>query len=222
MADLLRSAQTVMWLAVRTDSASAYRAVGVIAVADVIKPESHAAVAALQDRGLQLTLLTGDNAATANEMARQAGISEVLAEVLPDEKAARVQELRSLGQVVAMVGDGINDAPALVAADVGIAIGTGTDVAMEAADVILMRGDLTAVPDAIKLSRATLRNIKQNLFWAFGYNALLIPIAAGALAVFSRTPNILRELHPILAAFAMVASDVVIIANALRLKRFRF
>jgi Cu+-exporting ATPase len=222
MADLLRPAQTVMWLAVRTDSASAYRAVGVIAVADVIKPESHAAVAALQDRGLQLTLLTGDNAATANEMARQAGISEVLAEVLPDEKAARVQELRSLGQVVAMVGDGINDAPALVAADVGIAIGTGTDVAMEAADVILMRGDLTAVPDAIKLSRATLRNIKQNLFWAFGYNALLIPIAAGALAVFSRTPNILRELHPILAAFAMVASDLVIIANALRLKRFRF
>ena len=134
----------------------------------------------------------------------------------------KVEELKESGDVVAMIGDGINDAPALAAADIGVAIGTGTDVAIETADVTLMRGDLTSVPDAIKLSRATLRNIKQNLFWAFGYNIILIPVAAGVFALVPSAPVYLRELHPIMAAFAMVASDVVIVANALRLKRFKY
>ncbi|MCL4136639.1 UNVERIFIED_CONTAM: hypothetical protein GTU68_000231 [Idotea baltica] len=201
---LQANAKTVVWLAVT------FRPFGLIAVADTIKPESPSAVATMQNHGLHVCLLTGDNTSTAKSIAGQAGISEVFAEVLPDQKAAKITQLQAAGNVVAMVGDGINDAPALAAADVGVAIGTGTDIAMETADVTLMRGDLTGVPDALKLSQATLRNIKQNLFWAFGYNVILIP------------PIYLRELHPIAAAFAMVASDVVIVANALRLKRFRF
>ncbi len=208
-----------------TDSAIGqpkYRAVGLITVGDTIKPDSAEAVRILRARGLRVTLMTGDNVTTGNKIARQAGIEHVLAEVLPDQKATNVADLQSSGEVVAMVGDGINDAPALAVADVGIAIGTGTDIAMETADLTLMRGELTGVPDALKLSRATLRNIKQNLFWAFAYNVLLIPVAAGVLAVFPSLPGYLRELHPITAALAMVFSDLVIVVNALRLKRFRF
>jgi Cu+-exporting ATPase len=209
-------AKTTMWLAVNGE------AVGVIAVADTIKQGSLGAVHALRERGLRVYMVTGDNEATAQAIARAVGIENVYAEVLPEHKAEKVRELQRGGDVVAMVGDGINDAPALAQADVGIAIGTGTDVAMETADVTLMRGDLNSVVYAITLSRATLRNIKQNLFWAFGYNVGFIPIAAGILAPFAFVPAGLRQLHPIMAAFAMVASDLVIVANALRLKRFRF
>ena len=163
-------------------------------------------------------MITGDNVHTADAIGRQVGIEEILAETLPHDKASRVKNLKSAGKVVAMVGDGINDAPALALADVGIAIGTGTDIAIESADVTLLRGDLNGVSQAMKLSAATMRNIKQNLFWAFAYNVLLIPVAAGVLAGFAFLPLMLRELHPIMAAFAMIASDLVIVANALRLQ----
>jgi len=225
-------ARTVMWLASRDlsnipsndiDQEQAFWLVrGFIAVADTIKPTSAAAVLAMKETGLKVNMLTGDNHSTAAAIGKQAGISQVFAEVLPDQKANMVRKLQSTGEVVAMVGDGINDAPALAVADVGVAIGTGTDIAMEAAGVTLMRGDLKSVPDAIRLSRATLRNIKQNLFWAFGYNVILIPVAAGVLAFAPWAPLWLRELHPIAAAFAMVASDLIIVVNALRLKRFQF
>lgn len=214
-------AKTVMWLAIE-NADSNFVAAGIIAVADTIKETSVSAVKDLKDNGLAVCLLTGDNQATANAIGEQAGIAEVFASVLPAQKATKVTDLQTAGNVVAMVGDGINDAPALAAADIGIAIGTGTDIAMETADVTLMRGDLNSVTDALKLSQATLTNIKQNLFWAFGYNVILIPVAAGVLAIFPFLPTWLRELHPITAAFAMVASDIVIVANALRLKRFRF
>lgn len=209
------NAKSTVWIAVDGKVA------GAIAVSDTIKEDSRSAVKNLHALGLQVMLLTGDNHVTAAAIAREAGIDEVFAEVLPGEKAAKIRELQGHGSVVAMVGDGINDAPALAQADVGIAIGTGTDVAMEAADVTLMQGSLVNVSDAIALSKATIRNIKQNLFWAFGYNVGLIPIAAGILAPFSFVPVFLRKLHPIMAAFAMVASDLVIVVNALRLKRFR-
>ncbi|MDG1875188.1 MAG: heavy metal translocating P-type ATPase, partial [Mariniblastus sp.] len=214
--ELQQLAKTTMWLAVDG------QAVGAIAVADTIKKDSKTAIADLKRSGCKVMLLTGDNLATAEAIATQAGIDTVFAEVLPGDKAKKVVELQVPGNVVAMIGDGINDAPALAAADVGVAIGTGTDIAMETADVTLMRGNLGGVVDAMKLSSATLRNIKQNLFWAFGYNVLLIPVAAGALAGFSFAPQFLKELHPIVAAFAMVASDIVIVGNALRLRRFRF
>jgi Cu+-exporting ATPase len=194
---------------------------GAIAVADSIKETSPAAVRGLQRLGLKVLLITGDNQATARAIAEQVGVDDVYAEVLPEQKAASVRQLQTDGHVVAMVGDGINDAPALAQADVGIAMGTGTDVAMETADITLMRGDLMSVVDAMQLSRATMRNIKQNLFWAFAYNVALIPIAAGILAPFSSAPAFLRRLHPIMAAFAMVASDLVVVSNALRLKRTR-
>jgi Cu+-exporting ATPase len=194
--------------------------VGVIAVADTVKEGAADAVTALRRAGLRVVLLTGDNQRTAEAVARQVGIDEVRAQVLPDEKARVVQELQALGPV-AMVGDGINDAPALATADVGIAMGGGTDVAVEAADVTLMQGDLRLVPQALHLSRATLRTIKENLFWAFGYNVILIPVAAGVLYPFTGLPGMLRELHPILAALAMALSSVSVVANSLRLRRVR-
>ena len=209
------AARTVMWLAVDQQIA------GLIAVSDTVREISAEAVSKLRSLGLDVTLLTGDNKTTAQSVAEQVGIENVIAEVLPADKAAKVRELQTAGHVVAMIGDGINDAPALAQADVGIAVGTGTDVAMETADVTLIKGDLRSVVDAIRLSKATLRNIKQNLFWAFAYNVALIPIAAGVLAPFSFVPMFLRQLHPIMAALAMVASDFVIVVNALRLRRFQ-
>ena len=192
------------------------RLAAVIAVADPIRETTPAAIKALHALGLKVAMITGDNAATAAAIARQLGIDEVAAEVLPDGKVAALKKLRINGARVAFVGDGINDAPALAEADVGLAIGTGTDVAIEAADVVLMSGDLIGVPNAIAISKATIRNIKQNLFWAFAYNALLIPVAAGALYPVNGT-----LLSPVFAAAAMALSSVFVLANALRLKRFR-
>ncbi|RME50680.1 MAG: copper-translocating P-type ATPase [Caldilineae bacterium] len=210
---LQAEAKTAMWVAVDGQAA------GVIAMADTIKPGSREAVAEMHRLGLQVVMLTGDNQATAEAIARQAGIDRVLAEVLPGDKAAEVKRLQQEGiGLVAMVGDGINDAPALAQADVGIAIGTGTDVAMETADVTLMRGDLRSVPQAIALSKATMRVIKQNLFWAFFYNIILIPIAMGVLYPFTALPMMFRALHPILAAFAMAFSSVTVVSNSLRLR----
>jgi Cu+-exporting ATPase len=193
-------------------------AVGVLGVADAVKDGAAAAVAAIRDRGLAVVLLTGDNERTARAVAEQVGIDQVRAQVLPDEKAAVVKSLQARGPV-AMVGDGINDAPALATADVGIAMGTGTDVAVETADVALMGGDLAGVPRALRLSAATLRTIRENLFWAFGYNVLLIPVAAGVLYPLEQLPMMLRQLHPILAALAMAFSSVSVVGNSLRLKR---
>lgn len=186
----------------------------IIAVADPIKETTPQAIRALHLLGLKVAMITGDNGRTANAIARQLGIDEVAAEVLPDGKVAAVKRLKALG-ALAYVGDGINDAPALAEADVGLAVGTGTDIAIEAADVVLMSGRLTAVSDAIALSKATMRNIRQNLFWAFIYNALLIPVAAGAL-----WPAFGILLSPIFAAAAMALSSVFVLGNALRLRRF--
>ncbi|CAI2428035.1 heavy metal translocating P-type ATPase [Serratia liquefaciens] len=192
------------------------RLAAVIAVADPIKETTPEAIKALHALGLKVAMITGDNAATASAIARQLGIDEVAAEVLPDGKVAALKQFRSHGARVAFVGDGINDAPALAEADVGLAIGTGTDVAIEAADVVLMSGDLRGVANAIALSQATIRNIKQNLFWAFAYNAVLIPVAAGMLYPINGT-----LLSPIFAAAAMALSSVFVLGNALRLKRFQ-
>ena len=191
------------------------RAAGVIAVADTLKAGSSAAVAELQRLGISVVMLTGDNRRTAEAIARSAGIYRVLADVRPDGKAAAVKALQGEGLIVAMVGDGVNDAPALASADIGVAMGTGTDVAMESAGVTLMSGDLRGLVTAIALSRATMRNIRQNLFWAFGYNVLLIPIAMGVLYPFTG-----MLLDPIFAAAAMALSSVTVVSNALRLRRF--
>ena len=196
--------------------AFAGQVLGVIAVADVLKPEAKSVVAALKRLGVSVAMLTGDHRLTAEAIAREAGLDRVLAEVLPEDKARAIKVLQAEGRRVAMVGDGINDAPALAQADVGIAMGSGTDVAIDAADVTLMRGDLNGVVTAIELSRATIRVIRENLVWAFGYNTILIPVAAGVLY-----PVWGVLLSPILAGSAMAFSSVSVVTNSLRLKRWR-
>jgi Cu+-exporting ATPase len=185
------------------------RATAVFAVADTVKDSSAEAVASLKALGLRPVLLTGDNATTARAVADAVGIEEVIAEVLPAGKVDVIRRLQDEGRVVAMVGDGVNDAPALAQADLGLSIGTGTDVAIEASDLTLVSGDLRAASDALRLSRATLRTIKQNLAWAFGYNVAAIPLAAIGL------------LSPVIASLAMAFSSVSVVANALRLRRFQ-
>lgn len=192
------------------------KAAGVIAVADKIKSDSQSAVAKLEKSGIECVMLTGDSKKTATAIAGQAGIKNVVAEVLPEDKAEQIKNIQGKGRVTAMVGDGINDAPALAQSDVGIAIGTGTDVAIESADIVLMNGSLEGVDTAIRLSRAAIRNIKQNLFWAFGYNVLGIPVAMGLLHIFGGP-----LLNPMIAAAAMSLSSVSVLSNALRLRKFR-
>ena len=222
---LAREGKTPMFVAVDGELA------GLVAVADVVRVEAREAVERLHALGLEVAMLTGDNRRTAEAIARELGVDRVVAEVRPEEKAAEVKRLQAKGKKVGMVGDGINDAPALAQADVGMAIGTGTDVAMEAADLTLISGDVRGVARAIGLSKATVRNIKQNLFWAFAYNVALIPVAAGILyPLFAdgSVPGLLRPffgeygfLNPVLAAAAMALSSVTVLSNALRLRRVK-
>jgi Cu+-exporting ATPase len=202
--------QTVMFLAIDG------RLAGLLGVADPIKPSTTEAIAALHAAGIRIVMLTGDAATTARAVASKLGIDELRAEVLPDQKADEIKRLQAQGRFVAMAGDGINDAPALAQAQVGIAMGTGTDVAMESAPVTLVKGDLRGISRAMALSRLTMRNIKQNLFFAFVYNALGVPIAAGVLY-----PALGLLLSPMIAAAAMSASSVSVITNALRLRKAR-
>lgn len=203
MEELEREGKTAMLIAINKEYA------GIVAVADTVKDTSKAAITRLKKMGLDVVMITGDNTQTAQAIAGQVGIEHVIAEVLPEGKAEEVKKLQAQGKKVAMVGDGINDAPALATADIGMAIGTGTDVAMEAADITLIRGDLNSIADAIFMSKMTIRNIKQNLFWALAYNGLGIPIAAfGFLA-------------PWVAGAAMAFSSVSVVLNALRLQRVK-
>lgn len=210
ISDLENEGKTVMMLAVDGELA------GLIAVADTVKETAKKGVEALKQKGIEVVMITGDNARTANAIAKKLGIDRVLAEVLPDQKEAEIRKIQSEGKKVAMVGDGINDAPALAAADVGIAMGTGTDVAIEAADITLINKDLQSVAAAIELSKKTMRTIKLNLFWAFGYNVVLIPVAMGVLYPFM---GIL--LSPIFASVAMASSSISVVANSLLLKRVK-
>ncbi len=210
---LQAEAKTVLWVAVDGHIE------GLLAVADTLRPEAQATITDLQRLGCEVVMMTGDNRNTADAIAASAGIREVMAELRPEDKADAIKTLQEKDRsLVAMVGDGINDTPALAQADIGISLGTGTDIARETAHVTLMHSDLQALPEAIRLSRATMRTIKQNLFWAFFYNVLLIPIAAGALYPLPFVPNMLRELHPMLAAFAMAFSSVSVVLNSLRLQ----
>jgi Cu+-exporting ATPase len=222
---LREKGKTVMFLG--ADS----RVTGLIALADTLKPNARKVLAELHKMGLETVMITGDNRRTAEAIAQEVGIDRALAEVLPENKSREIKKLQKKGRVVAMVGDGINDAPALAQADVGIAIGTGTDVAMETGDITLISGDLEGIVTAISLSKSTMRTIKQNLFWAFAYNTALIPVAAGVLylafgngSVPSGLNFILGDygfLNPILAAAAMAASSITVVFNSLRLKRFK-
>jgi Cu+-exporting ATPase len=207
---LASEGKTPMYIAIDSQLA------GIVAVADTVKENSRKAIERLHHMGIEVAMITGDNKRTAEAIAKQVGIDRILAEVLPQDKANEVKKLQAEGKKVAMVGDGINDAPALAQADIGIAIGSGTDVAMESADIVLMRSDLMDVPTAIQLSKSTIRNIKQNLFWAFGYNTLGIPVAMGILHLFGGP-----LLNPMIAAAAMSLSSVSVLTNALRLKRFQ-
>lgn len=207
---LSKEGKTLIFIAINDKLA------GIIGIADKVKSTSKAAVMKLHDMSIKVAMLTGDNKRTAESIAKEVGIDIVLAEVLPEDKANEVKKLQEEGQIVAMIGDGVNDAPALAQADVGIAIGSGTDVAMESADIVLMKNDLMDVVSAIQLSKATIKNIKQNLFWAFAYNTLGIPIAAGVLHIFGGP-----LLSPMIAAAAMAFSSVSVVSNALRLKRFK-
>ena len=210
---LQAEAKTVLWVAVDRHIE------GLLAVADTLRPEAEATITDLQRLGCEVVMMTGDNRSTAEAIAAGAGIRDVMAELRPEDKAEAIKTLQAKDRnLVAMVGDGINDTPALAQADIGIALGTGTDIARETAHVTLMHSDLQALPEAIRLSRATMRTIKQNLFWAFFYNVLLIPIAAGALYPLSFVPMMFRELHPMLAAFAMAFSSVSVVLNSLRLQ----
>jgi len=203
MNDLESKGKTAMVVAVDG------RYAGIVAVADTIKETSKEAIARLKQMGIEVIMITGDNQRTAEAIAAETGIDRVLAEILPEGKAEEVKKLQNQGKKVAMVGDGINDAPALAMADIGIAMGTGTDVAMEAGDITLMRGDLNSIADAIHMSRKTMTNIKQNLFWALAYNSLGIPIAAAGF------------LAPWVAGAAMALSSVSVVLNALRLQRVK-
>ena len=209
--DLQNKGRTVMVLAKDND------VLGVISVSDVLKPDSKQAIKELHAENLKVVMLTGDNLQTARAIANEVNVDEVEAEVRPEEKSGRIKAFQQNNVLVGMVGDGINDAPALAQADIGFAIGTGTDVAIEAGDVILSSGNLTGIPKAIKISRKTIATIRQNLFLAFVYNIILIPVAAGILAPFEMFPEFLRQLHPILAALAMAASSISVVTNSLRL-----
>jgi Cu+-exporting ATPase len=207
---LATEGKTPMYIAIDGEIA------GIIAVADTVKQHSKQAIEKLHQMGIEVVMITGDNKRTAEAIAQGVGIDRVLSEVLPEDKANEVKKLQAEGKKVGMVGDGINDAPALAQSDIGLAIGSGTDVAMESADIVLMRSDLMDVPTALELSHATIRNIKQNLFWAFAYNVIGIPIAMGLLHIFGGP-----LLNPMLAGAAMSFSSVSVLVNALRLKRFK-
>jgi len=210
---LQKEGKTVVLLVINGEKA------GLIGLSDKTKPDSKDALKALHGFGLKLVMLTGDNKQTADSIASQIEIDNVIAGVKPEEKVGKIKELQQKGEKVGMVGDGINDAPALAQADVGMAIGTGTDIAIEAGEVVLVSGSLSGIPKAISLSRATMKKVKQNLFWAFCYNIILIPVAAGILYPFDLAPDFLRQLHPIMAAVAMAMSSITVVVNSLLLGR---